>query len=80
MRAYGDIDYDKRIIRINKVRSKKWAKKHKKAGVLDTIVHEDLHRQHPRMSERVIIKKTKDTIRRMSRMRKRKYYSKFRGG
>lgn len=46
MRGHGDIDDEKRIIRINKSKEK-----NKKRGeILDSIVHEELHRTNPKMT------------------------------
>ena len=61
MLSDGDIDFDKKIIRINKTRSKKH-----KGGIIDTIVHEDMHRLHPQMSEKSIRKRTTARIKKMS--------------
>ncbi len=53
MRWHGDIDYDKKIIRVNKAK-----KKNKKKGeISNTIVHEEIHRQHPQMHEKTVAKK-----------------------
>jgi len=73
MRSDGDIDFDKKIIRINETRSKKH-----KGGIIDTIVHEDMHRLHPRMSEKNIRKKTTARIKRMSIKMKARLRSKVR--
>lgn len=77
MRNYGDIDDDKKVIRINKKKSKEWTKKHKKPGVLDTIVHEETHRKHPKMGEKAVKKKTKKQIKQMGQKQKVKEYSKY---
>ena len=58
MRWHGDIDYDKKIIRIN--RSKK--KNKKKGEVEDTMTHEELHRIHPNMSEKNVQNRTKKIL------------------
>lgn len=73
MKDFGETDFDKKKIRINK-------KKAKKAGpgeVIDTIVHEELHRKHPKMKEKNVRKKTKSLTGRMSKKVKSKYYSKY---
>ena len=77
MKDYGEIDYHRGSIRINKKKSKSYGKKHKVAGILDTIVHEEMHRKHPKMTERVVRKKTKKVIKKMSRRVKNKNYSKY---
>ena len=73
MRWRGDIDYDNKVIRINPSK-----KKNKKPGeLLDTIVHEETHRLHPRMWEKTIRKETKHKIKSMSREAKQKLYNKY---
>ena len=73
MRWRGDIDYDNKVIRINPSK-----KKNKKPGeLLDTIVHEETHRLHPRMWEKTVRKETKHKIRSMSREAKQKLYNKY---
>jgi len=49
MRSYGDIDLEKKTIRINP----------KKGELLNTIVHEELHRKYPNKSERWVKKRSK---------------------
>lgn len=77
MRNYGDFDEEASIIRINKKESRAWGRKHKKAGILDTIVHEETHLSYPKMGERKVVKRTKRKIKRMNRGQKAKYYSKY---
>ncbi len=73
MRFFGDIDYEKRKIRLNKSK-----KKNKKPGeILNTIVHEEMHRRHPSMHEKTIKKETKRQLAKMSKRQKEKYYSKY---
>lgn len=74
MRSYGDTDYNKRIIRVNKSK-----KKNKKRGdIIDTIVHEETHVRHPKMHEKTVSKKTKKIIKRMSTKTKKKAYGRYR--
>jgi len=73
MRWHGDIDEDKKIIRINK--SKK--KNKRKGEIIDTIVHEETHRQHPKMHEKTVRKETKKKLKKMSIAQARKLYSKY---
>jgi len=71
MRSAGDIDDEKKIIRVNKKKSKS-----RGAGeVLDTIVHEENHRLHPKMHEKTIREKTKEDIKKMSSSTKQRYHS-----
>ena len=77
MRDYGEIDDKKRLIRINKKKSKK-NPMHKEKGypeVLDSIVHEVRHKKHPKEHETTIRKKTKAQIKKMSARAKGRYYS-----
>ena len=77
MHNYGDTDLDNHVIRINKKASKAYGKKHKVAGVLDTIVHEETHRKHPKMGERKVVKRTKKKIKKMTKKQKAKHYSRY---
>ena len=82
MRDSGEIDWHTGTIRINKKKSKSEKSKKKygtKAGVLDTIVHEEMHRIHPKMTEREVRKRTKRKTEKMSRRVKKKHYSKYKG-
>ena len=47
MKDYGDTDFDNKEIRVNP----------KKRGLLNTIIHEELHRKHPDKPEKWIRKK-----------------------
>jgi hypothetical protein len=85
MRGYGETDLGKHTIRINKKLSKKDPvhkrplNKHAKAypEVLDTIVHERKHVEHPNMHEKTVRKLTKRHLKKMSPQQKRKNYSLF---
>jgi hypothetical protein len=55
MRAFGDIDYKKKIIRVNPT----------KGDLVNTILHEEMHRQHPDMPHRTLHKKVQKQIARM---------------
>lgn len=48
MRDYGETDFEKKQIRVNP----------KKRDLLNTIIHEELHRQYPEKPEKWIQKKT----------------------
>ena len=73
MRGHGDIDYDEKIIRINKSK-----KKNKKRGeILDSIIHEEFHRTHPKMTEKQVEKKTKELVKKMSLAEKKRLYAKY---
>ena len=73
MHGYADIDYDKKIIRLNKSVSK-----NKETGdILNSIVHEEQHRVHPKMHEKNVRKRTERLINKMSQKQKQKYFNKF---
>ena len=76
MKAFGDIDYTKRVIRVNKKRSKAVSAPGY-PGVLDTIVHEELHRMYPKMKEKNVRKEAPKRIKKMSKREKSKYYARF---
>jgi hypothetical protein len=71
MRWQGDIDEENRVIRVNKVKSKK------KSTIIDTILHEEMHKDHPQMHEKTVYKKTKEQIATMLAERKQKFYNKY---
>ena len=73
MRDFGETDTTKRVIRINKRKSKKKGR----GEVIDTIVHEEMHARHPRMRERTVEKKTPRLVKRMIRRVKAKLYSRY---
>jgi len=85
MKSYGDIDLDKKIIRINKDKSKKnplfklpvnrYASKY--PDILDSIVHEEQHRKYSKMTEKEVDKKTKELVQELSRRRKQQLYNKY---
>jgi hypothetical protein len=55
MRNYGDIDYERRIIRINHAMHKR-----DRELLIDTLFHEELHRLFPRLGEWAICADDKD--------------------
>ena len=65
MRWSGDIDDKKGIIRINK----------SKGDVLDTIVHEETHRKHPKMHEKTVREETRRLISKLTPKQKSLYYN-----
>jgi hypothetical protein len=71
MHKYGEVNYDKREVRINKSKSK-----NKLPGeILDSIVHEKTHILHPKMKEKNVIKAASHQVAHMSRSQKQKHYS-----
>ena len=73
MRWHGDIDEKKKVIRIND--SKK--KNQKKGELIDTIVHEETHRMHPKMHEKTVRKEAKRKVESMSTKEKSKLYKRY---
>lgn len=56
MRVSGDIDYEKKEIRINP----------KKRALVNTIIHEELHKRFPNKPEKWIYKKAAEKEKKMS--------------
>jgi len=56
MRSYGDIEEKKKVIQINP----------RKGELLNTIIHEELHKQFPKMTEEDIDKKAKQIEKRLT--------------
>lgn len=71
MRSQGDIDLDNRVIRVNKQKSKA------KSSVIDTIVHEEMHRVHPQIHEKNIRRLTSQRVSKMSYAQRQRLYSKY---
>ena len=73
MRDFGDTDYDRKVIRVNKSK-----KRNKKPGeVINTIVHELKHKNHPKMHEKTVRKETKKALAHMGQSQKQRLYNKF---
>ncbi len=70
MRSSGSIDYDKKEIKVNRKKSK-----NEPGGVLDTMVHEEMHRLHPRRHEKNVKSMTTEQVRNMSKGKKKKIFS-----
>jgi hypothetical protein len=73
MRDYGDIDFERRIIRVNHAM-------HKRNGehLIDTLFHEELHRLFPRLGEWAICLMTKALLPTLSRRYKARLYARIR--
>lgn len=54
MRDYGDIDFERRVIRINHAMHRRG-----RESLLDTLFHEELHRLFPSLGERAICAMTR---------------------
>lgn len=57
MRCYGEVDFDQRIVRINKRLHKR-----NREQLIDTLLHEELHIRYPLLSERGICALTERTL------------------
>lgn len=81
--AFGETNFQKKVIRINKKAHKHvspslrsgFAKK--ELTLINTLVHERMHSQHPRMHEKTVRRKTRDLVKRMSTAQKQKLYKKL---
>lgn len=75
----GQTDYDKKTITINKKKSVQPATSLSKAEttIINTIVHEMLHKDHIRMHEKTVRKIARERVKNMSEKQKAKLYSKF---
>lgn len=77
--AYGETDFDKKTIRVNKTKHKAASKDYAKqdSTLLNTIVHEHLHAQHPKMHEDSVRKLARAMASKMPLKQKSKMYKKF---
>jgi hypothetical protein len=73
MRDYGEINYCRRVIRINRAM-------HKREGALliDTLFHEELHRMFPVLGERAICAMTRLLLPTLSQCYRKWLYSRIR--
>ena len=74
--AYAETDLDRGTIKINRKRHRtKPLHKRRYPEIADTIYHESLHVQHPKMTEREVRKRTHRAMKRMSKKKKAALYS-----
>jgi hypothetical protein len=73
MRAFGEVDPNKFLVRINVAKHKR-----ERESLIDTLVHEELHILFPRFGEARICAMTEQKLRRMSIGAKRKLYRRLR--
>src|SRR5262245_7233940 len=73
MRDYGDIDFERRIIRINRAM-------HRRNGelLIDTLFHEELHRLFPYLGERAICGMTRLLLPTLSKRYRNWLYARIR--
>jgi len=82
MHGFGDIDFDKKIIRVNKKRSKNKPSRKRPINkgaskfpeVLDTILHEETHRKQSKLHEKTLKKKIVRKMKKMGRKQKQRLY------
>src|SRR5262245_23982938 len=72
MRDYGDIDYERRVIRINRVMHQG-----ERGALIDTIFHEELHRLFPSLGESAICAMTRTLLPALSRQYRSWLYSRI---
>jgi hypothetical protein len=73
MRNYGDIDYERRVIRINHAMHKD-----ERGALIDTLFHEELHRMFPRLGEQAILAMTRTLLPTLSQRYRAWLYSRIR--
>ena len=73
MRNYGEIDYGRRVIRINHAMHKE-----ERGSLIDTLFHEELHRLFPNLGERAICAMTRLLLPTLSRQYRAWLYSRIR--
>lgn len=82
--AYGQTDFEKRVIEVNKKahKDKKRARitpnKDGTESLIHTIVHEENHRKHPKKHERTVRREEKPMVKKLSKKQKKKLYDKYR--
>jgi len=72
MHAFGETNYAKKTIRINKSK-----KKNSHGDIINTIVHEKEHILHPKKHEQTVRKDTAKKLKRMNQIQKAKHYNLF---
>ncbi len=73
MRHYGEIDYERRVIRINHALHRE-----ERGALIDTLFHEELHRLFPNLDERAICSMTRILLPTLSRQYRAWLYSRIR--
>jgi hypothetical protein len=79
--GFGETDFDKKIVKIDKAKHKDKKYKHsvpkQDNTLLNTIVHESLHTKKPKATEVQVRKQARLKINKMSRNAKAKTYNKI---
>jgi len=73
MRDYGEIDFERRVIRINHALHKR-----QRELLIDTLFHEELHRLFPNLGERAICAMTRVLLPTLSQSYRAWLYSRIR--
>lgn len=82
--AYGQTDFEKHVIEINKKahkdkkRNRITPNKNGTESIIHTIVHEENHRKHPRKHEKTVRREEKKMVKKLSRKQRKKLYDKYR--
>ncbi len=71
LKAFGETDWQKKTVRINKKKNKKTSK----GELIDSIAHEKMHINHPKMKEKTVQKKTKQQVKKLNKGQKDRDYS-----
>lgn len=74
LRAFGETDFEKRKITVNKKKNKKQGSK---GELINTIVHEDLHLKKPKAKEKTIRTIADVKVKKLSKKEKEKLYKRF---
>ncbi len=75
MHSFGDFDERTGKIRINKKMNRK---KGNPGELINTIVHEEMHKHNPKLTEKQVYAKTKRKVKKMSKKSKKKAYARYR--
>ncbi len=78
--AFGETDFDKKVIKVDRSKHKNKALYNvpkKDSSLINTLVHENMHAEYPKMTEKQVKKKTRTKLKKMGRKQKLKVYSQF---
>lgn len=74
MRGFGDFNEGTGKIRVNKKMNRT---KGNPGELINTIVHEEMHRQKPKMTEKQVYKATKRKVKKLTPKAKKKLYARY---
>lgn len=82
--AFGETNFNTKVVRINKKMHRKAKKTKGRYGIskkdctlINTIVHEQMHIDHPKMHERTVEKRSRAKAARMGKRAKQRMYNKL---